>query len=97
MHFLPTGYSPVHNAVSDYGADSYSSLFRISLWSSSTHGTQKRPAGLLAGAVLVGLVLVVAMLLPRLRRVFGLCGRFFLAVTYVWLVLVALQLAVKAA
>ena len=30
-------------------------------------------------------------------RVFGLCERFFLAVTYVWLVLVALQLAVKAA
>ena len=35
MHFLPTGYSPVHNAVSDYGAGSYSSLFRISLWSGS--------------------------------------------------------------
>jgi hypothetical protein len=51
----------------------------------------------LAGAVLVGLVLVVATLLPRLRRVLGLCERFFLAVTYVWLVLVALQLAVKAA
>jgi Protein of unknown function (DUF998) len=35
LHFLPTGYSPVHNAVSDYGAGSYSSLFRISLWSGS--------------------------------------------------------------
>ncbi len=169
MHFLPTGYSPVHNAVSDYGAGSYSSLFRISLWSGSiavlalavglalgvgspplvnwdlvflglvavarigeslfpttvegerltrtgalhylfailTFGFtyaaisgltpvlvklhpwhSERPADCLAGAVLVGLVLVVATLLPRLRRVFGLCERFFLAVTYVWLVLV---------
>ena len=51
----------------------------------------------LAGATLVGLILVVATLLPRLRRVFGLCERFFLLVTYAWLVLVALQLAVKAA
>ena len=46
---------------------------------------------------LVGLILVVATLLPRLRRVFGLCERFFLLVTYARLVLVALQLAVKAA
>jgi hypothetical protein len=51
----------------------------------------------LAGATLVGLILVVATLLPRLRRVFGLCERFFLLVTYAWLVLVAVQLAVKAA
>ena len=51
----------------------------------------------LAGATLVGLILVVATLLPRLRRVFGLCERFFLLVTYAWLVLVALQLAVKSA
>src|SRR5690242_9407934 len=35
LHFLPTGYSPVHNAVSDYGAGRYSSLIRISLWSGS--------------------------------------------------------------
>ena len=35
MHFLPTGYSPVHNAVSDYGAGRYSSPIRISLWSGS--------------------------------------------------------------
>ncbi len=51
----------------------------------------------LAGAALVGLILVVATLLPRLRRVFGLCERFLLLVTYAWLVLVALQLAVNAA
>jgi hypothetical protein len=51
----------------------------------------------LAGATLVGLILVVVTLLPRLRRLFGLCERFFLLVTYAWLVLVALQLAVKAA
>jgi hypothetical protein len=44
-----------------------------------------------------GLILVVATLLPRLRRVFGLCERFFLIVTYAWLVVVAFQLAVKAA
>jgi len=50
----------------------------------------------LSGAVLVGLILVVATLLPRLRRVFGLCERFFLLVTYGWLVLVAWLLAVKA-
>lgn len=51
----------------------------------------------LARATLVGLILVVATLLPRLRRVFGLCERFFLLVTYAWLVLVAILLAVKAA
>jgi hypothetical protein len=51
----------------------------------------------LSGAVLVGLILVVAALLPRLRHVFGLCERFFLLVTYAWLVLVAYLLAVKAA
>ncbi|HUL25592.1 MAG TPA: DUF998 domain-containing protein [Streptosporangiaceae bacterium] len=50
----------------------------------------------LSGAVLVGLILVVATLLPRLRRVFGLCERFFLLVTYGWLVLAAYLLAVKA-
>jgi hypothetical protein len=51
----------------------------------------------LAGATLVGPILVVATLLPRLRRIFGLCERFFLLVAYAWLVLVVLQLAVKAA
>jgi hypothetical protein len=51
----------------------------------------------LSGAVLVGLILVIATLLPRLRHVFGLCERFFLAVTYTWLVVVAWLLAVKAA
>jgi hypothetical protein len=51
----------------------------------------------LSGAVLVGLILVVAAMLPRLRHLFGLCERFFLAVTYAWLVLVALLLAVQAA
>jgi Protein of unknown function (DUF998) len=50
----------------------------------------------LAGATLVGLILVVATLLPRLRRIFGLCERFFLLVTYAWLILVAFPLAVKA-
>ena len=51
----------------------------------------------LAGATLVGLILVVVTLLPRLRRIFGLCERFFLAVTYLWFILVALLLVVKAA
>jgi hypothetical protein len=51
----------------------------------------------LAGATLVGLILVVATLLPRLRNLFGLCERFFLLVTYGWLVLVALLLVVQAA
>ena len=51
----------------------------------------------LSGAVLVGLILVVATLLPRLRHVFGLCERFFLGVTYAWLLVVAYLLAVKAA
>ncbi len=51
----------------------------------------------LAGATLVGLILVVVTLLPRFRRVFGLCERFFLVVTYAWLVLVAFLLIVKAA
>jgi hypothetical protein len=50
----------------------------------------------LSGAVLVGLILVIATLLPRLRHVFGLCERFFLLVTYSWLVIVAWLLAVKA-
>jgi hypothetical membrane protein len=50
----------------------------------------------LSGAILVGLILVLAALLPRLRHVFGLPERFFLAVTYIWLVIVAWLLAVKA-
>lgn len=179
LHVLPTGYNPVHNAVSDYGVGKYAPLFRVSLWSSSlavlalvgglalgvgspplassdlaflglvavsrigeslfptnvegerltrtgalhyifailTFGfTYAAISGMtpalvklhpwhsdkglltwLAGAVLVGLILVVVTLLPRLRRVFGLCERFFLLVTYAWLVLTALLLAVKAA
>jgi hypothetical protein len=178
LHFLPTGYNPVHNAVSDYGVGQYAPLFRVSLWAGSiavlalaiglaldpgapplvirdvvflglvaavrigeslfpttvegekltrtgtmhylfailTFGfTYAAISGLtpdlvklypwhshkgmldwLSGAVLVGLILVVATLLPRLRRVFGLCERFFLLVTYGWLVLVAWLLAVKA-
>ena len=51
----------------------------------------------LAGATLVGLILVVVTLLPRLRRIFGLCERFFLAVTYLWFILAAFLLIVKAA
>jgi hypothetical membrane protein len=51
----------------------------------------------LAGAALVGLILVVVTLLPRLRRIFGLCERFFLAVTYAWLVLGAVLLIAKTA
>ena len=46
--------------------------------------------------ILVGLILVLAALLPRLRHVFGLPERFFLGVTYIWLVVVAWLLAVKA-
>jgi Protein of unknown function (DUF998) len=52
----------------------------------------------LSGATLVGLILVVVTLLPRFRqRLFGVCERFFLIVTYLWLVIVAILLAVKAA
>jgi hypothetical protein len=51
----------------------------------------------LAGATLVGLILVVVTLFPRLRRVFGLCERFFLAITYLWFIVVACLLIVKAA
>jgi hypothetical protein len=35
LHFLPTGYNPIRNAVSDYGVGKYSPLFRVALWSSS--------------------------------------------------------------
>jgi Protein of unknown function (DUF998) len=179
LHVLPTGYSPVHDAVSDYGVGRYASLFRVGPWSGSISGlaltaglavgagspaagrpgsgvlgtgncqphgeslftttlegrrlsrsgplryvfailtfgftyaaisgltaglTRLHPwveaAGLLrwlAGATLVGLILVVATLLPRLRNLFGLCERFFLLVTYGWLVLVAPLLIVRAA
>jgi Protein of unknown function (DUF998) len=46
--------------------------------------------------VLIALILVVAaLLLPRLRRHFGLWERVFLLASYIWLVLVALLLAVK--
>ena len=51
----------------------------------------------LAVATLVGLILVVVTLLPRLRRIFGLCERFFLAVTYLWFIMAAFLLIVKAA
>ena len=50
----------------------------------------------LSGAILVGLIVVIATLLPRLWHFFGLCQRFFLAVTYIWLVAVACLLAAKA-
>jgi hypothetical protein len=35
LHFLPTGYSPVRHAVSDYGVGRYRSLFTIALYVSS--------------------------------------------------------------
>lgn len=35
LHVLPTGYNPVHNAVSDYGVGRYAPLFRVSLWAGS--------------------------------------------------------------
>jgi hypothetical membrane protein len=35
LHFLPTGYDLVHNAVSDYGVGRYAPLFRVSLWAGS--------------------------------------------------------------
>lgn len=35
LHFLPTGYDLVHNAVSDYGVGQYAPLFRVSLWAGS--------------------------------------------------------------
>ena len=86
LHVLPTGYKPARNAVSDYGVGQYAPLFRVSLWAGS-RAVAALPVGLalgllnwLSGATLVGLILVVATLLPN-----------------AWLVLVALQLAVKAA
>jgi hypothetical membrane protein len=178
LHFLPTGYDLVHNAVSDYGVGQYAPLFRVSLWAGSiavlalaigltvepgapplltrglvflglvsacrigeslfpttVEGQKLTRTGVmhylfailtfgftyaaisdltpglvklypwhahrgaldwLSGAILVGLILVLAALLPRLRHVFGLPERFFLAVTYIWLVIVAWLLAVKA-
>ena len=178
LHFLPTGYDLVHNAVSDYGVGQYAPLFRVSLWAGSiavlalaigltlepgapplltrglvflglvsacrigeslfpttVEGEKLTRTGAmhylfailtfgftyaaisdltpdlvklypwhsntgaldwLSGAILVGLILVLATLLPRLRHVFGLPERFFLGVTYIWLVVVAWQLAVKA-
>jgi len=178
LHFLPTGYDLVHNAVSDYGVGQYAPLFRVSLWAGSiavlalaigltldpgapplltrglvflglvaacrigeslfpttVEGQKLTRTGAmhylfailtfgftyaaisdltpdlvklypwhahrgtldwLSGAMLVGLILVLATLLPRLRHVFGLCERFFLAVTYIWLVAVAWLLAVRA-
>lgn len=35
LHVLPTGYDPVHHAVSDYAVGKYGYLFRIGLWVSS--------------------------------------------------------------
>ena len=35
LHFVPTGYDLVHNAVSDYGVGQYAPLFRVSLWAGS--------------------------------------------------------------
>jgi hypothetical protein len=178
LHFLPTGYDLVHNAVSDYGVGQYAPLFRVSLWAGSaavlalaigltldpgappllTRGlvflglvsacrigeslfpttvegqkltrtgamhylfailtfgftyaavsdltpdlvklypwhAHKGLLDWLSGAILVGLILVIATLLPRLRHVFGLCERYFLAVTYIWLAAVAWLLAIKA-
>ena len=34
-HVLPTGYNPIHHAVSDYAVGKYGYLFRIGLWASS--------------------------------------------------------------
>jgi hypothetical membrane protein len=178
LHFLPTGYDFVHNAVSDYGVGRYAPWFQVSLWAGSiavlalaigltlepgapplvtrslvflglvsacrigeslfpttVEGQRLTRTGALhyvfailtfgftyaaisdltphlvklspwhshrgaldwlSGAILVGLILVLATLLPRLRHVFGLTERFFLAVTYIWLVVVAWLLAVKA-
>jgi hypothetical membrane protein len=178
LHFMPTGYDLVHNAVSDYGVGRYAPLFRVSLWAGSVavlalaiglaldpgapplltrglvflglvsaarigeslfpttiEGQKLTRTGAmhyvfailtfgftyaaisdltpdlvklypwhahrgtldwLSGAILVGLILVIATLLPRLRHVFGLCERFFLAVTYIWLVAAAWLLAIRA-
>jgi Protein of unknown function (DUF998) len=35
LHVLPTGYDPIHHAVSDYGVGPYSRWFTIGLWSSA--------------------------------------------------------------
>jgi zinc transporter ZupT len=35
LHVLPTGYNPIHHAVSDYGVGRYRSLFTVALYVSS--------------------------------------------------------------
>ncbi|KIF77877.1 hypothetical protein QR77_36725 [Streptomyces sp. 150FB] len=35
LHIVPSGYHPIHNAVSDYGIGRYAMLFRTGLWLSS--------------------------------------------------------------
>jgi hypothetical protein len=35
LHVVPSGYNPVHHAVSDYAVGRYSKLFRTGLWLSS--------------------------------------------------------------
>jgi uncharacterized protein DUF998 len=54
LHFLPTGYSPVHNAVSDYARSKYAEFYRWGLWSSS------------AGVLLLALGLAVGVGAPPL-------------------------------
>ncbi|GAA1026123.1 hypothetical protein GCM10009557_02680 [Virgisporangium ochraceum] len=64
LHLQRTGYSPIRNAVSEYGV------------------------GLAA--------VVVTMVVPALRRVFGLSERVYLLSTNVWFLIVALCLTVDA-
>jgi hypothetical protein len=68
LHLRPTGYDPVHHAVSDYGVGPYRQWFRVALWVSSI-GTLALAAGLaitpgtpeLAGKDLLFLALIPIM------------------------------------
>jgi hypothetical protein len=55
------------------------------------------PLGWCGWVVAPALFLVVVTMLPRLRRVFGLCERLFLVTTNVWFVLAAVLLIQRAA
>lgn len=48
LHLLPSGYDPVHHAVSDYGQGRLAPLFRAALWASAV-GVLLLAAALFAG------------------------------------------------
>ncbi len=55
------------------------------------------PLGWCGWAITPALFLVVITMLPRLRRVFGLCERLFLLTSNVWFILAAVLLIQRAA